>query len=61
MTLLPVSPLLSVTDAVVGFGTISQLVVDSMAVTKLSGNVSEIFPFAATVKADDVLNENVAV
>lgn len=55
------SPLLSVTDAVDGFGTSSQLVDEETAVTKLTGNVKVIFPLAATVRSDDVWKENVAV
>lgn len=61
ITLFAVRPLLSVTDAADSFGTSSQLVDVETAVIKLSGKVSEIFPLAATVKADDVWKENVAV
>lgn len=53
-------PLLSVTDKVDGFGSRSQLVADSTAVTNLLGKVSMIFPVEAT-NLEDVLNENVAV
>jgi len=59
--LLAASPLLSVTDLVVGVGTTkSQLTVEDAALIKLDGNVKVIFPLAATVRADDVLKEKVA-
>lgn len=49
----------SVTDSVVGFGTISQLVAVATAVTKPAGNVIDIFP--STANAVEVLKENDAV
>lgn len=49
----------SVTDSVVGFGTISQLVAVATAVTKPAGNVIDIFPSIAN--AVEVLKENDAV
>jgi len=49
----------SVTDSVVGLGTISQLVAVATAVTKPAGNVIDIFP--STANAVEVLKENDAV
>lgn len=49
----------SVTERVDGFGTISQLLAVSTAVTKPAGNVIDIFP--STANAVEVLKENDAV
>lgn len=49
----------SVTDSVVGFGTISQLLAVATAVTKPAGNVIDIFP--STANAVEVMKENDAV
>lgn len=58
---LAVIPVLSVTDAVDGLGTRSQLVDEATAVINAVGNVNVIFPAPANVKGDDVVNETVAV
>ncbi len=56
-----VIPVLSVTDAVDGLGTSSQLDEEATAVIKAVGNVTVIVPLAVTVKGVDVVNDNVAV
>lgn len=56
-----VIPLLSVTDSVAGFGTISQLVPEATAFTNPLGNSKDIFPADAAINFEDVTKVNVAV